>query len=281
VTQLNPWTQETLAELRTSRFHARGWLRFLARSFERAAELRREHPRAHRQALVLGAGGVVVWAGVAVQGEPALAAIGAGWWMLTVLMLDWHLGLLERPDGARLPGLGVANVFSLARIGLVPAVPALEAELLALALLGAGATNALDGYLARRRREETRLGFWLDGVGDALVLGTAAVLLLPLWTTVVVIARFALPATAFTVSYFWLIERPPAAIDRARVFGVALWVGLVFAALELPFATLLAGAGALGGVLTSVRQARTASRAKASARPQRPVILRSSISRMP
>jgi cardiolipin synthase len=283
VTQLGRWTRETLAELRASQFRPRAWLRFLAKSFERAAELRREHWRAHRQSLALGAGGLVVWTSVAVAGEPALAAIGAGWWLLTMLMLNWHLGLLERPDGSPLPSLGVANILSLGRLGLVPVLPVLKPELLATALIVAGVTNALDGYLARRRREETRLGFWLDGVADALVLGTAAVLLLPLWAVVIVLARFALPAAAFTVSYFWLLERPPATFDRARVLGIALWAGLVLAALELPFAFALAGVGALGGLIAaaaSVRQARTASRAEASARPQRPGMLRSSISPM-
>jgi phosphatidylglycerophosphate synthase len=284
VTQLGHWTRDALAELRASRFRPRAWLRFLAKSFERAAELRRERPRAHRQALAVGAGGLLVWASVALAGGPALAAVGAGWWLLTMLMLDWHLGLLERPNGTPLPSLGAANVLSLARIGLVPVLPVLKPELLATALIAAGATNALDGYLARRRHEETRLGFWLDGVADALVLGTAAVLLLPLWAAVIVLARFALPAAAFTVSYFWRLERPPATFDRARVLGVALWAGLVLAALNLPLAAALAAVGGLGGLLASaasVRQARTTSRATASARPQRPGMLRSSISPMP
>lgn len=261
------WARELLAELRAARFTPRAWLRFLAQSFERSVERRRERGREHRQTLALAGVGLVVWTTVGLAGPVQLAVIGAAWWVITMLMLDWHLGMLERPDGRALGRLGAPNVLSLARIGVVPALPVLGPDALALALVLAGVTNALDGWLARSRDEVTRLGFWLDGVADALFLGTAAIVLpLPGWAAALVLVRFALPALALVVSYFWLLEPPPAKLVRARIPGIALWAGLALATLNLPAASALVAAGAIGGVAASAasavdgfRQARTAS----------------------
>ena len=286
MTEGERWARELLAELRAARFRPQAWHRFLARSFERAGARRRERRREHRQTVALAGLGLVVWTAVGLAGTMQPALIGSAWWLLTMLMLDWHLGMLERPDGRVLGRLGTSNVLSLVRIGVVPALPVLGHEGVAAALVVAGTTNALDGWLARRRDEVTRLGFWLDGVADALVLGTAAVVLpLPGWAAALVLARFVLPAAALILSYFWLLTPPTGERVRARIPGIAVWGGLVLFALELPFAAEVAALGALGGLLASglqaLRQARTTSRATASARPQRPGMLRSSISPIP
>ena len=63
----------------------------------------------------------------------------------------------------------------------------------------AGATDALDGLLARRLGQPTTLGAWLDPMADKLLLATMFVMLtlpglglvarLPLWLTVLVLSR--------------------------------------------------------------------------------------------
>jgi phosphatidylglycerophosphate synthase len=260
VTEGERWARELLAELRAARFAPRAWRRFLARSLERADERRRERAREHRQALALGAHGLGAWSAVALAGAPWLAAAGAVWWVLTILMLDWHLGMLERRDGTPLGTLGSANLFSLARIGAVPVLPALPPRLLAAALAAAAAADVLDGQLARTRDQDSRLGFWLDGIADALVLSSVAVLAaangdLPAWAAAIVIARFAFPASAMTASYFLALEPLPAELDRALIAGAALWIGLVVAVLDGPLGAELTALGAVGGLAASVATA--------------------------
>jgi cardiolipin synthase len=104
---------------------------------------------------------------------------------------------------------GVANQVSLARAHL--AAPALVASLdstkllqLAAVVVLAGATDLLDGIVARRLGRTTRLGGALDPVVDGIFFGAVAVGLAaggayPLWLAGVVVARYALPALVGTV----------------------------------------------------------------------------------
>ncbi|MBA2615754.1 MAG: CDP-alcohol phosphatidyltransferase family protein [Actinobacteria bacterium] len=254
MTEGERWTLEALADLRASRFTPRAWSVFLARSFARARENRRERKREHRQTLGLGAAGLVAWAAVAVAVGPGLALAGAAWWLLVVLMLSWHLGMLERPDGAPVRGLGLANVLTLARAAFVPAVLVLAGDWLAAILIAGGTTDVLDGWVARARDEGTRLGFWLDGAVDGLFLGAAAVALLragllPAWAATLLLARYALPWLVLGATYFALgraAERER--VVSARLPGVVLFAGLVLLALDVTAGTALVAAGALGGL---------------------------------
>ncbi len=99
--------------------------------------------------------------------------------------------------------LTVANQLTLGRLLLVPA-------LVILVLYGyngwalvtfvvAGLTDALDGLIARRSGQRTRLGALLDPMADKLLLASTFVVLtlpglglanqIPLWLTVLVISR--------------------------------------------------------------------------------------------
>lgn len=263
MTEGERWTREALEELRAARYAPRACVRFLSVSFARAGARRRERRREHRQTVLLGAAGLGLWAAVAVAGEPILGVAGSAWWLLVVLMLDWHLGMLERPDGRPLGGLGIANVLSLVRGGLVPALPFLSPTVLALALLAAAVTDALDGQLARRRDEVTRLGLWLDGAVDSLVVGTGAVAiaraeLLPAWIAGLVVARYALPWLAVAAFYLSRAEAPrPKRLLGGQVAGTVLLAGLVLAALRQPAASALVAAGAAGGLTAFALTART------------------------
>ena len=99
--------------------------------------------------------------------------------------------------------LTIANQLTLLRMLLIPAfiVLTIEGELgWALAVFAtAGVTDGLDGVIARRSRQRTTLGAWLDPMADKLMLVSAFVVLtlpnlglanrLPLWLTALVISR--------------------------------------------------------------------------------------------
>lgn len=99
--------------------------------------------------------------------------------------------------------LTIANQLTILRIVLIPIFVLLVVygrlgEAL-LVFMTAGATDALDGLIARRAGQRTSLGAWLDPMADKLLLVTTFIVLtlpaipltnhLPLWLTIVVISR--------------------------------------------------------------------------------------------
>jgi phosphatidylglycerophosphate synthase len=253
MTEGEVWARELLRELRDDGYRPGAWGRFLCRSFERARVTRQARRSEHREVLLVGAAGLAAWVAVAPV-RPWVALVGLLWWLLVVAMLDWHLGMLEDDQGRPLRRLGLPNLLSLARAAAVPALPVASPALLAMILISAGATDAIDGSLARRRGEQTRLGVWLDGGADALVLSGAAVGaarhgLLPWWAAALVLGRLGLPALAVALAYFvhtQTLVRPPSVLTRAP--GLVLFAGLALATFRLPLAAPLVLVGALGGL---------------------------------
>jgi phosphatidylglycerophosphate synthase len=253
MTEGEVWARELLRELRDDGYRPDAWRRFLGRSLERARATRHARRSEHREVLLVCAAGLAAWMAVAgVQSWLALA--GVLWWLLVVAMVDWHLGMLEDDQGRPLRRLGLPNLLSLARAAAVPALPVASPALLAAILIPAGVTDAIDGSLARRRGEQTRLGVWLDGGADALVLSAAAVGaarhgLLPWWAASLVLGRHCLPALAVALAYFvhaQTLVRPASVLTR--VPGLVLFAGLAVATVRLPLAAPLVLVGALGGL---------------------------------
>lgn len=242
---MSDWTEETLVRLRAGRFTPRAWIGFLAASFARARELRSSYPTAHRTVLSLAAAGAVACLAAGLAGHARLAVACAVWWLGACAMVDWHLGMLDGRDR-----LGVANIVTLFRAGTVPALLLLRSAPAELALFAlAGASDVLDGMLARSRGEATRLGLWLDGSADGLVVGAAAVVALPAWAAIVVICRNALPWLAIAGSYFLRARRPHLeARVSGRLPGLLVFAGITLSFLSLPGAPLIAVAGALVGL---------------------------------
>jgi cardiolipin synthase len=99
--------------------------------------------------------------------------------------------------------LTLANQLTILRIVLIPAFVLLvvygRLGAALLVFITAGATDALDGLIARRAGQRTSLGAWLDPMADKLLLVTTFVVLtlpgipltnhLPIWLTVAVITR--------------------------------------------------------------------------------------------
>jgi phosphatidylglycerophosphate synthase len=227
----------------------------------RARATRVERAREHRQTLLTGAAGLAVWAAVAGI-HPWLALAGTAWWLLAIAMVDWHLGMLEDESGQPLRRLGLPNLLSLARAAIVPVFLVAAPALLAAILILAGASDAIDGRLARARGEETRLGLWLDGGADALMLSAAAVGaarhdLLPWWAAALVLGWHSLQALAVALAYLLRARSPRRAASAwARVPGLVLFVGLALATLKLPLAGPLISVGALGALTLTVARAR-------------------------
>jgi cardiolipin synthase len=92
-----------------------------------------------------------------------------------------------------------------------------------IVLMAAGATDMLDGLIARSTGQHTELGAWLDPMADKLLLVTMFIVLtlpgiganqLPLWFTILVISRDV--AIVGTVAVFNLAVGP-------RTFRPSIW----------------------------------------------------------
>ena len=153
-----------------------------------------------------------------------------------------HLDDLKTTDGVPLSSLGAANLVTIARCTLVPpvalalllAAPEVDAPrraavvaLLVVALL----SDSLDGVLARRLGQVTRLGSFLDPTADfflQLVLATALAArgLMPLWFAGLVVARIVLLVLGgFLVLRTGRIERTRLAQLRLGRASVAATLG--------------------------------------------------------
>ena len=127
---------------------------------------------------------------------------------------------------------------------------------LAIFLAAAGATDVLDGFVARRFNLATRLGRWLDGSVDAVVMGVAAVALvhlglLPLWVAVLVVSRSLAPWIVIAAAYFLRADSPPReAFVPGRLPGVIALGGLIMIGAGAPTGVVLVVAGMIGGFAT-------------------------------
>lgn len=122
------------------------------------------------------------------------------------------------------------------------------AALLVFAL--AGVSDAIDGYLARRRGWSTPLGAVLDPLADKLLMGTAYLMLgwldlLPLWVVSLVIGRD-LIIIGGALAYTHLVKRPEMAPTRISKFNTAaqiifmLSILTMLAGVDLPYGWIIA-----------------------------------------
>jgi cardiolipin synthase len=126
----------------------------------------------------------------------------------TVLL---NIGFLSTLAGEASPRLGAANVISLGRVALLPTLSsAILREQWGLAVvlyLVVGLSDVADGIIARKRKEETRLGFVLDPIADVLFqltvfLSLHARGLIGAWTLTAVLTRYGLLFFGCLALYF-------------------------------------------------------------------------------
>jgi cardiolipin synthase (CMP-forming) len=154
--------------------------------------------------------------------------------------------------------MGLANWLTVLRIVLIPVFvlllvyrrPGLALAVFALAAL----TDMLDGYVARRRGSQSRLGAFLDPMADKLLLTASFITLtqlrvLPAWITIVVISRDVILIVGALLIHILggrIHPRPTWAGKAATFFQIlTVLVGLL-----VRYARTPAGTGAL--VLNSV-----------------------------
>ncbi|MBI2818706.1 MAG: CDP-diacylglycerol--glycerol-3-phosphate 3-phosphatidyltransferase [Acidobacteria bacterium] len=97
--------------------------------------------------------------------------------------------------------MNLPNCLTILRIFLVPLLVVVlltrfpNWEFIGVAIfLSAALTDWLDGHIARRRRQITALGAWLDPVADKLLVGAAFIALVemqlaPAWIVVIIVGR--------------------------------------------------------------------------------------------
>jgi len=133
--------------------------------------------------------------------------------------------------------MGLPNWLTTLRILLIPFfVTLLVYRKVTLALLVfclASLTDMLDGYIARSRGRQTRLGAFLDPVADKLLLTSAFVTLtslkmVPFWITAVVVSRDLILSVGVLVIH----------VSGGSVHPAPSWIGKASTALQM--ATVLA-----------------------------------------
>ena len=120
--------------------------------------------------------------------------------------------------------LNAPNVLTLTRVALIPVLAAVllstlqNADLLAaIVFVIASATDALDGWLARRRHEVTQFGKLMDPLADKLLITAALVSLVALyrldaWVAMVIISR------EFAVTGLRML-----ALEKGQVISASVW----------------------------------------------------------
>src|SRR5215218_990581 len=168
VTEGERWTREALHRLRSGGYRQRDRVSFLAESLQRAAETRRARPGLASQSRRWGTAGA---AACLARRRSRSSLAGLAWWALVWKMVDWHLGMVEGPQGERRERLSAADALTLARFWLAPlaARPSTRSSLAAVVAAGA-ISDVADGRLAARRGP-TRLGRDLDSAADSPFFG--------------------------------------------------------------------------------------------------------------
>lgn len=143
--------------------------------------------------------------------------------------------------------MNLPNSITILRLLLVPVVAyALLIGDVAKALilfLVASISDGLDGYLARRLDQRTRLGAILDPLADKLLVVSLVILLtwtglLPLWLTALIIMRDVVIVSGALIYHYWIgpVQIEPSYISKINTTAQFILIVLV----------LTVGAGWLG-----------------------------------
>ena len=124
----------------------------------------------------------------------------------------------EKTAGIRGHSLSIPNLVTLVRILLVPivvwAITSGEMRIAFLLFLGAGVSDAIDGFVAKRFHMTSELGAYLDPLADKALIVSIYVSLgiagkLPLFLVILVVSRDIMIIGAFMLA--WLVGKPMAA----------------------------------------------------------------------
>jgi cardiolipin synthase len=140
------------------------------------------------------------------------------------------------------PVFTIANQLTILRMALVPLLVILvltrKLEWALVVFVVAGATDLLDGLIARLGHQQTTLGAMLDPVADKVLLSAAFVALtwgpglvqpIPVWLTVVTLSRDAIILVSVTIVNLTLGRRVfyPSVLGKLCTGSQLLTVGVV------------------------------------------------------
>jgi len=145
--------------------------------------------------------------------------------------------------------LSIPNLITLGRILLVPAVvwSIISGEMLAsfLLFLAAGASDAVDGFLAKRFHMASELGSYLDPLADKALLMSIYVALgiaraLPISLVILVVSRDIMIISGFMLA--WLVNKPmrvrPHPVSKLNTVMQILLAALVLAERSFGFTVM-------------------------------------------
>ena len=258
----NPFIDAELGRLRDAGFGARALRRFGADLWRSSRNSAAERPALRRELAAAR------WVGAAVSllvgglcllvGAPALPALAVPvlWWLVLSAWVGVELGLVRHPiSGEPSPRIGPANMMTLYRgwaaapvlvLGLGVAGPT---PLWVVLCIAAGITDLVDGTVAVRLHQESRLGRLLDPVLDSFFFSAAAVSLahwrlLPSWIAVVVVLRYFVPVVGGLALLFWRgrslpVRHTPWGQRSTLLLGVAMFTTWLSSLLSVPAAILV------------------------------------------
>lgn len=240
------FTQELISELKRDHYGLRAWRRFMSRSWARSLDDIRESSARARSfwswaGVVAAVGsGVVVFAWLFHTPELAISAavLWLPWYAGAVFFILTHLGMADDSHGMPHTSLLLPNGLSFLRLALAPLVlvpflglpvHSITGLTFVLFLVAISVTDALDGWIARRRKISTRLGRMLDFLADLAFLAFLGFALyrvnaIPgslLWLIVV---RYPLMLVGVIVLYFAKGPAPlsPTIIGKLTTFATSV-----------------------------------------------------------
>jgi cardiolipin synthase len=174
------WVEHHLVELRAAGYTPRAWILYVRRALAYARERALANPAAVRSILFVGLmlflAAVAGAAFLALRVDAGLARRAFGWTVVglvpMMVLTLLHVDMLRDRAGTPLDGLGWPSAITLTRVALVPAYLVFMHEhhfrLAVAAFAIAVLSDILDGWVARRFRQETHFGTILDPVADIL-----------------------------------------------------------------------------------------------------------------
>jgi len=256
--KVSAFTRELVDELARNHYSLRAWRTLLSRSWLRSLEDMRKSPARTRSfwswvivIAAMGAGVIVLTLWMQTP-ERALTALllWLPWYAGTVFFVLTHLGMVDDSHGVAHQSLLLPNVLSFARLALAPLVlwPCLQipvhpvtGPVFALFLAALVLSDLVDGWVARRNQQCTRLGRMLDVVADMALLTFLAIGLylagvIPGLLLLLLVVRYPVLLIAMLILSFARgpISMRPTTIGKATTFATSVVL------LVLTFQTLLA-----------------------------------------
>jgi cardiolipin synthase len=190
--KVSAFTRELIDEIARDHYRLRAWRRLLSRSWLRSLEDMDKSPARTRSfwlwvvavaAMGIGIILLTLWFRAPEQALTA-SLLWLPWYAGSVFFVVTHLGMVDDSHGMPHQRLLLANGLSFMRLALAPLIiwPCLQipahpvtGSIFALFLATLLVSDLLDGWLARRNDQCTRLGRMLDVIADMAILTFLAI----------------------------------------------------------------------------------------------------------